>query len=370
VQQRTGARFHASYLPARSLWLQRTAPETLQRAAFWMSLGEYIFFKITGQRAASYSSASWSGVVNRQTLAYDHYLLAALPIRAEQLGPLHDTSEPLAGLTDVFAQRWPALREARWFPAIADGYASNTGCDARGAATPALAIGSSAALRALLPAQPAAVPRGLWCYTVDRRHALLGGALNDGGRALDWLRGLLRLPDDTSLDTVARARPDTSTPVVLPFLTGERNPGYAPHATASFSRMDWRTTPSGIFRGLLEGIALRLALIADELRGEAPAVERVIASGGGIESVPGWCSILADVLGLPVTASAEGQATLRGTALVALDVVAPDTARGHAAIGDTVNPDGAAASAYLEKRRQHAAAYAALVEVKEPPPRE
>jgi gluconokinase len=205
---------------------------------------------------------------------------------------------------------------------------------------------------------------------VDKRHALLGGALNDGGRALDWLRGLLQLPDEATLDKVARARPDTSTPVVLPFLTGERNPGYAPHATASFSRMDWRTNSAGIFRGMLEGVALRLALIADELRGEAPAVERVIASGGGIESVSGWCSILADVLGLPVTASAEGQATLRGTALVALDVLAPDAARTHAAVGDTVNPDASAASAYLEKRRQHNAAYAALVQEKEPAPRE
>jgi gluconokinase len=361
AQQRTGVRFHASYLPARVLWLARENPEALQRAAYWMSLGEFIFFRLLGQRAASYASASWAGIVNRHTLDYDDELLAALPIKAEQLGPLHDTADPLRGLAPGFAERWPALRAARWFPAIADGYASNLGCDARGSATAALAIGSSAAMRALLPAQPAVVPRGLWCYTVDRTHALLGGALNDGGRALDWLRTLLQLPDAATLDRVAHAAPERTTPTVLPFLTGERNPGYAPHAMASFSGMDWQTAPAAIFRGTLEGVALRLALIADELRGEAPAVARLIASGGGIETVPGWTGILADILGLPVTTSAEGQATLRGTALLALEIVAPDHARAHAAIGETANPDAANGPLYLEKRRTHADAYAALV---------
>lgn len=37
------------------------------------------------------------------------------------------------------------------------------------------------------------VPRGLWCYRVDRHRAVLGGALTDGGSVFEWLRSTLAL---------------------------------------------------------------------------------------------------------------------------------------------------------------------------------
>ena len=67
-----------------------------------------------------------------------------------------------------------------------------------------------------------AVPEGLWCYPVNRRHSLLGGAINDAGRAVGWLRGLLQLPDEERLSEVIAAPPDSRTPVVLQWTTVQR----------------------------------------------------------------------------------------------------------------------------------------------------
>jgi len=362
MQQRTGTRFHPAYLPARLLWLQESDPETFARVSAWMSLGEFIYARFLGARAISYSSAAWAGILNRRTLDYDDELLAALPLKREQLAPLYDATQVLRGLTRAYAHRWPALHDAAWFPAIADGFAGNVGCDAQEPRVGALAIGSSAALRALLPEQPASVPRGLWCYTVDRRRALLGGALNDGGRALEWLEGVLALPRSADLDAVATTPPRDDTPLVLPFLTGERNPGYALHATGAIGGLRWQTGAEDIARGLLEGVAFRLAAIADELRGVVPELAMLIASGGGVDRVPGWCRILADAIGLPVAASGEDQATLRGTALLALEAIAPDVQRVEAAVGATTLPEAAHAAVYATKRRAHDAFYAALVD--------
>jgi gluconokinase len=36
---------------------------------------------------------------------------------------------------------------------------------------------------------------GLWCYRVDRAHALVGGATSEGGNVYAWLREMLRLGD-------------------------------------------------------------------------------------------------------------------------------------------------------------------------------
>ncbi|MHB8576163.1 MAG: gluconokinase [Dehalococcoidia bacterium] len=361
VQQRTGCRFNASYLPARFLWLAKSEPDTMSKVDSWLSLGEYIYLKLTGQRGSSFSTAAWSGLLNRHTLDWDQELIGELPIKVGQFSPLRDTAEPLEGLRPTYKRRWPGLAKAQWFPAIADGYASNVGSDATTPSVLALSLGSSGAVRALLPSQPEQIPDGLWCYAVNRREALLGGALNDGGRAVAWLRGLLNLPAEADLVAAMKAPPSAGTPVVLPFLTGERSPGWAAHAQASFSRMDLHTTPIGIFRGLLEGIGIRLALIAEEVRGVATVAERVVASGGAIEGLPDWQQILADLIELPVVQSLEGQATLHGTAATALDVLVPDRGRAPAATGETYTPNPDTRDAYRAARLRQQSDYHCLV---------
>lgn len=361
VQERTGCRFHSSYLPARFLWLADTSPDLMGKVEHWLSLGEYVYLNILGERACSVSTAAWTGLLNRHTLAWDDELLAELPVKPDQLSPVHDASEPLENPRPAFAKRWPALANAKWFPAIADGYASNLGSDAAGPEVYALSLGTSGAARVLLEQQPDTIPEALWCYPVNRRQALLGGALNDAGRAVAWLRSLLNLPADAELMTALEAPPRDDTPVVLPFLTGERSPGWAAHAQASFARMDASTSATALFRGLVEGVGLRLALIVEALRTRAPDVQRVVASGGAVEGLPTWQQILADMFALPVVQSLEGQATLRGTSLMALDVLAPDRERPPAATGRTYEPNPDNAEAYRRAALRQASDYRCLV---------
>ena len=68
---RTGTLIHTSYLPARFRWLARTQPELLAASRYWLSFGEYLLWQLTGCRAASYSVAAWSGLLNRRSLTWD-----------------------------------------------------------------------------------------------------------------------------------------------------------------------------------------------------------------------------------------------------------------------------------------------------------
>ena len=43
--QRTGTRFHSSYLPARFLWWQQEKPEEFARVRRWISIGEYLLLQ-------------------------------------------------------------------------------------------------------------------------------------------------------------------------------------------------------------------------------------------------------------------------------------------------------------------------------------
>jgi gluconokinase len=102
-------------------------------------------------------------------------------------------------LSPDFVARWPELAAARIFLPLGDGACANLGSDCGlvsrsggqgglsvGADSPlprrvTVTVGTSAAVRVVLPAPPERVPLGLWCYRIDEARVLLGGALTDGG---------------------------------------------------------------------------------------------------------------------------------------------------------------------------------------------
>lgn len=53
--------------------------------------------------------------------------------------------------------------------------------------------GATTAAAAAAAAEAFSVPKGLWCYRLDRYRVVLGGSLTDGGSVFDWLRHTLAL---------------------------------------------------------------------------------------------------------------------------------------------------------------------------------
>ena len=322
VHDRTGCRFHPSYLPARFRWLARTQPELFRRVARFLSIGEYLELKLFGEAAVTYSVASWGGLLNRSRLEWDKELLARLPVRADQLSPLTDARVPRCGLRPNFAARWPMLSDLPWFPAVGDGATANIGSGCVSPARVALTVGTTSALRVVLTGPLDHLSPGLWCYRVDGRRSLLGGALSEGGSVFAWMKANLQLENGPEFDaSVADLEPDGHGLTVLPFLAGERAPGWAGHARATIHGLTLATTPLHILRAGLEAVAYRIALVFDLLRPVLPADPQVIASGGALLHSPAWLGIIADVLGRPVSVSQVQEASGRGSALLALEAL-------------------------------------------------
>ncbi|XVV15941.1 gluconokinase [Actinoplanes sp. CA-131856] len=350
VQQRTGTRLHTSYHAPRLRWLAGTQPRVVAEAAGWWSLGEYVWARLIGQPLAGTSTMAWTGLLDRRTGELDGELLTAAGVRPQQFSLSRD--EPLAA-----SSRWAALDRAVWFPVITDGFASNIGSGALDSTVMTAATATSGALRVLLdgPADP--LPFGLWNYRVDARRTLLGGAINDVGRAVSWAQSTLRLGDDAG--AVLTAPPSDATPLVLPYLTGERAPGWVGGARALFGGVSAATGPDAMFRGVIEGVAMTYARVAGELHPAALGVVEVAAAGRVSNDQPEWLQILADVLGRPVTHVTRHRATQRGTALLALDVLAPDVPRAPRTVGATYEPRNG--DYYAERRERFAEVYDALV---------
>lgn len=341
---RTGCHVHPSYWPAKLRWLARERPEEVRRVVRWGSIGEALELELFGEAATSVSMASGTGLLDQESLRWDPEALVAAEFENDrQLFPLVDRTEPRRGLRPAWARRWPALRSAAWFPAVGDGAASNVGSDCLDPSRIALNVGTSAALRIVTEAPPAPPP-GLWRYRLDRRRSLVGGATSEGGNVYGWCRDVLRLPDEAEIERELQTRtPDAHGLTVLPFVAGERAPGWRGDRRAVIAGVALDTDPLDILRAALEGVALRLALIYDLLAPHATPRHEVIASGGALGRSPAWLTIVADALGHPITWSPEEEATSRGAALLALDALGlvSDLGALRGPVGATVVPDAA-----------------------------
>jgi len=317
VHARTGCVLHWTYWPAKLSWLRRTRPDVFKRAQRWMSFGELLLEHLTGEPRLSLSMASGTGLLDVHSGDWDAEVLDVVGIDRERLGRIVPLKEAAT------TRRWPALSGVPWLPAVGDGACSNLGAGCASADRFAVMIGTSGAERVVWsPPDPFEVPWGAWCYRIDRRRVVLGGALNDGGSLMEWLRGALHLPAlAVAEEEVAAMEPDSHGLTVLPFWAGERSPGWADDARGAIVGLRLHSQPVEIQRACMEAVALRFGEVDQILLQAMPNAREVVATGGALLHSPTWMQILADVLDRPVLASAEPEASSRGASLLALETL-------------------------------------------------
>ena len=163
-----------------------------------------------------------------------------MPIRREQLGELVDLDQPAVGLRPEWAQRWPALAGVPWLPALGDGAAATVGSGALDSQLAALTIGTTSALRVIVPPDPPELPAA-WLYRVTRAQGLLGGATTEGGNLLAWLHAVLQMPPADELEEALRNRePGVHGLNLLPFVAGERAPNWNDAAPPCYRGLLWQ----------------------------------------------------------------------------------------------------------------------------------
>ncbi|MGM0386771.1 MAG: gluconokinase [Actinomycetota bacterium] len=338
LQQRTGARLHSSYLPGRLRWLRRVEPDTFELTRWWMSLGEYVQLRLLGVHGVALSTASWGGLVNRQTLDWDEELLDLLGLHDEHCNPIRLPGQPFAKIPRRIARRWPGLAGAVWFPSIPDGLASNLGPGATDERTMSISASGSGAVRVLGKAITDRVPSGLWCYRVDRERSLIGGTLSDVGHVVSWLDTVTPIPTRGNRNDWFSNAPTADTPVVLPFLTGERSTGWRGDARAIVADIGPGTNAAEFYRGAMDGVALSYRRVVEQLDEVAPGIERIVAAGAIAQLLPAWLSVVANALDKPLLPINLKRTTLRGSALMALETLAPDVPRAEPEAGDIITP--------------------------------
>jgi len=316
IHARTGCMIRASFWPAKLAWLKRTQAGVFKRVRQWLSPAEWLQLALCGEANCAIGMATGTGLFNPGKLDWDPALLKRFDVSREQLRPL--TDEPVA-VGGRLATQFPELRGVPWFPGIGDGAASNLGSGATKPGLAAINVGTSAALRVMREGKEARAPFGLFCYRVDARRFLVGGAISNAGNLRAWCLRELRLETGSVLEEHLALRPEPSHGLtVLPFWTPERAPTWNEDLRGAILGLNLHTSALDLLQAITEATYHRIAQIAELVIEGEKAPPKFLVSGG-IQHSREAMQRLANVLGHPIHANPEPEASIRGAAVFVLE---------------------------------------------------
>ncbi|MEC2628091.1 FGGY family carbohydrate kinase, partial [Bacillus cereus] len=228
------------------VWLQNEQAELFAKSYKFISIKEYVFYKLYKEYVIDYSIASATGMFNLKSLKWDEEALHVAGITDEKLSKLVPTTHSLTGLDEEFAKEMNVLVSTPFVVGASDGVLSNLGVNAIDPGVVAVTIGTSGAIRAVTN-RPVTDPKGrIFCYALTEDHWVIGGPVNNGGMIFRWARDQLgtseielakRLgkdPYEVLTEIAAKVNPGSDGLLFHPYLAGERAPLWNANARGSF----------------------------------------------------------------------------------------------------------------------------------------
>lgn len=326
---RTGLPLHPMSPLVKLLWLRDEKPEVFQRAAKFISIKEYILYRWYQQYVVDYSIANASGLFNIHTLDWDEEALNLAGITPRRLSQLVPTTHILTTMVPEVAISMGLSADIPVVIGASDGALGNLGVGAITPDTVAITVGTSGAVRAMVHRPQTDEKERLFCYALTPGHWVIGGAVNNGGIVLRWVRDNLsaseaitaKLLDESPYDVltaIAATVPAGSEGLIFhPYLAGERSPLWDANARGSFFGLGLNHTKAHMIRAVLEGIVYNLYGVLTALEEVVGPAKSIQATGGFARSSM-WRQMLADVFNRTVTIPDNHEGSCFGAAVLGL----------------------------------------------------
>ncbi|MFG6147892.1 gluconokinase [Halobacillus sp. B23F22_1] len=329
IYLRTGTPVHAMSPLAKLMWMKEEKPEVFVKAKKFISIKEYVFYKLFGEYIVDHSIASATGLFNLQELNWDEGALQVAGITSDQLSTIVPTTHSIAGIRKEYQPYLGIAENTPFIVGASDGVLSNLGVNAIEPGVIAVTIGTSGAIRSVTN-EPKTDPKGrIFCYALTEDHWVIGGPVNNGGMVLRWLRDefaaaevetakRLGIDPYDVLTKIATNVPAGSDGLVFhPFLTGERAPLWNSSARGSFFGLSIHHEKQHMVRAVLEGIIYNLytvLLALEELTGEP---QRIQATGGFARSEV-WRQMMTDIFDKPVVVPESYESSCLGAIVLGM----------------------------------------------------
>lgn len=329
---RTGTPIHPMSPLTKLRWMREEAVETFQQTARFISIKEYIFYKLFDRFVVDYSIASATGLFNLKQQQWDAEALDYVGISPDRLSELVPTTYMLKGIKREYAETMGIDVNTSIVIGASDGVLANLGVGAINPRQIAITLGTSGAVRTVVPT-PLTDPQGrTFCYALTEDHWVIGGPSNNGGIVLRWLRDefchteitLAKQMGVDPYEVMIKAASEISLGadglICLPFLSGERAPYWNAEARGIFFGLGLHHHRAHFIRAVLEGILFSVYSINLALQDLVNTAEEIRASGGFARSGI-WLQMAADVFGYDVVVPQVYEGSGFGAAVLAMVAV-------------------------------------------------
>ncbi|MCL2560100.1 MAG: gluconokinase [Turicibacter sp.] len=302
LYQRTGTPIHAMSPLTKLLWLKEEKCEVFNRAHKFIDIKAYVLYKLFGEYVIDYSLASATGMFNLGKLAWDERALSLTGLTAEQLPTPVPTMQVMTGCTVEVARLLGVGVATRFVIGASDGPLSNLGLGAIRPGDVALTIGTSGAIRTVVDKPVTDEQMRTFCYALTEKHWVVGGAVNNGGIVLRWVRDALlggQLDYEAMTALAEGVAPGADGLFFHPYLLGERSPLWDADVRGSFFGLGMHHQSAHLIRAALEGVMFNLYHVLNGLRDVIGEPQMITATGGFARSAL-WRQILADLFDVEV----------------------------------------------------------------------
>ncbi|HHX23469.1 MAG: gluconokinase [Tepidanaerobacteraceae bacterium] len=320
--KKTGCAIHSIYPLWKIIHLKKQEPDIFKNKCYITSQLQYIFEQLTGEKVESKTIASGTGMLNIHTLDWDDDILKFAGISPSMLCELKEATYA-APLKDTLANY---LSLKKGLPVIiggADGALNQVGAGALRAGIMTLSVGTSGALRLAYDKPVLPESTSTWCYYALNSKRLAGAATSGAGNCLEWFKKRAYKESGFSykqLDEMAAKVNIQDAPIFLPFLYGERNPGWQDSRKASFMGIKGHHEIGDLYHGVLEGVLFNLYQCYKALT-QITGEPNEIRISGGIENSPLWLQMAADIFNRDIITSGIQHMSTAGAAVLALNAL-------------------------------------------------
>lgn len=305
------------------LWLRDQGGADLHGVK-WLSMGDYVCFRLTGLMATDYSLAARTFAYRIDEKRWDEDWIKRFGVTPDLFPEAKPAGTPIGTVSGPAASKLGL--STRTLVAIA-GHDHVAASLSVGAVQPGIvfdSMGTAETLVGMLNERPLGeleYETGLsyGCHVVPGRYFWMGG-INASGGSMEWLRANLsdtELTYERMAELLSGTKPEPSGILYYPYLSGSGAPKHDPEARAAFVGLTKAHTQGDLLKAALEGTSYELESIrrkAEQVAGEA--IEHLIAVGGGTRNRH-WMQIKSDVTGCRITLSQVSEATLLGGAITA-----------------------------------------------------
>jgi len=321
--QKTGCPPHPIYPAIKILWLKENL--LFKRIKKFISIKSYILYKLTGNLIEDTSVASGSGLFNIHTLCWDEEILDFLSLRKENLP---ETVEATEEVHIKSIEGLEKLKDVPLYPGGGDGVLCHLASGLKKEHISST-VGSSGAIRIAAKKPFLHKKESTWCYHLYKNWWIIGGAINNGGLALNWFKDKLcqqeiKEAKEKGIDIyrilereAQKSPPGANDLIFLPFLTGERAPNWNPDMRGCFIGLALRHQKRDIIRSIMEGVMCRMKAIMQTFE---PLIEGnpLIMANGGYTRSELWLKIQANLFNMPINVMYEKEAASMGAVIIAL----------------------------------------------------